>query len=191
GIEVTVHWAPAWELPPVDPVDPPVDPVDPPVDPVDPPIEPPIDPPVDPLLHAEVDGTIAFPALAFSSNSGWTEVGGGLQSLPDAGANLSDTSGYHAEYRIQPAHNGAYYLWIRGESLGGSSDSIHYGLNGIKEGSMTFLGKTWSNEQQEPVYGARVTISPGEGERVLDIWSREDGSRFFEFNLTQDANFAP
>ena len=155
------------------------------------------------ILHEEVNGLITIFAQEFQVNEGWTEIDEAvlgnttaentiiryIQSLPDTGKNLGTaTTGAHVQYRINFS-GGIYYLWMKGNNPSGSSDSISYGTDGSRIDSLNFYKKIWSNSIQGSSVRAVINVLPGV--HHLNIWSREDGTRFSEIRLTKDGAYKP
>src|SRR3990167_4345907 len=166
-----------------------------------------------PVIYQETSGLITIPADRFETNSGWADLDevvqvnnpdgtvsnitqGYLQSLPDVGVNYGSAIektvagqivyAKMAQYRINFI-GGTYYLWMKGNNPSGSSDSIQYGVDGERINSLNFYKKIWSNTIQDT--GARATITVTAGIHVLNIFEREDGTRFDKIILTNNQGY--
>jgi len=158
---------------------------------------------------AEGDGLICIEAERFSrkidvGEHAWTVVTqpagfagtGALAALPNKGAGWPKdfvTTSPRADYRIQFAKAGKYYLWLRGNAESGTEDSVHLGLDGKETSSATALtisiGKWgWSRRTMANVNGS---IDVTAGLHSLNLWMREDGAIVDRILLTPDAKFVP
>jgi hypothetical protein len=184
GIDVTVHWKPEWELPPV----------------IEPEPEPEPEPPTDfaGAIQGE-DGKASFLANAFDTNTSdslvhsWVEENGYMVASPDSGVrhDFADGLQVHLTYKIRFVKTGMHYIWIEGLYEGNaSSDSVHYGFEGQRSGDMTFLNKTWSNQRQSAEGRAEFAVT-SEGDYQFDIWMREDGTKIRTIEIVTDAGYIP
>mgnify|MGYP001574043350 CR=1 FL=1 len=183
--ELIVHYDPAWDA--VEPI--PVPEPTPAPTPEPNPEPSPIPAPTSPIWEQDASGLLTIPAAGFSKNTGWTETSGTM-STPEGSpeVNLADTSGPALEYRVKFNRAGKHYVWVHGEKPSSSSDSLYYGLAGVKVNSVNFFSKLWYNQAQD---FSLITLEVTAGEHVLNIWQREDGSKFSEIRITADASYVP
>jgi hypothetical protein len=155
----------------------------------------PVDPPVGGNVQGD-DGKVAIVATNFDANipyetHAWVNVNGYMTASPDSGFRIDpDGLAVELQYNITFVKSGVHYLWLEGAPTGASSDSVHYGLDGVYAGDLTFLNKTWSSEQQT-ASGQRAIISVTAGDHVLNIWMREDGSNFRNVEIVTDEAYTP
>ncbi|MGI9263521.1 MAG: BACON domain-containing protein, partial [Gammaproteobacteria bacterium] len=123
--------------------------------------------------------------------------GGAMQALPNNGANLNTgyaTSSPQLDFLVNFVASGKHYLWLRGIGSTDSDDSAHAGLDGTTPTSadrITRFGTSWK-WTKSTMDGVRATINvPSAGERVLNIWMREDGLILDKIVLTTDPDYKP
>ena len=113
---------------------------------------------------------------------------GAMRALPeDTRAWTTDYAGRAPElrYEILISSGGRYHLWVRANGAGGTSDSLHAGVNGIPVGT----------RQTDPDYRfvwllmGSVDLSPGH--QQVNIWVRESGITLDKILLTTDADYTP
>ncbi|MGR3219500.1 MAG: hypothetical protein ACUZ8H_06745 [Candidatus Anammoxibacter sp.] len=138
----------------------------------------------------KLDGIIKINALSFKSNEGWDEVDGWM-TVPEGGVNLQTDISTAAKltYKLTILKAGTYYIWIRGGGADASSDSINYGINGVRTATITFLNRPWSNYTQYT--NRKAILELVEGIHDLNIWVREDGVKIQEIQLTIDSEYKP
>jgi hypothetical protein len=149
-----------------------------------------------PVVYVQDEnGQIDIPATAYNSIDNkeahqWIAEGQYMVASPDSGTRYDDvTLSSKLTYKIRFTQGGQHFLWVLGGFVTASSDSLHYGVDNAKVGDMTFLDRTWSNDQQTT--GARATLDVQAGDYDLNIWMREDGSKFANILITNDPNFRP
>jgi len=174
--DLIVHYDPSWDA--IEPVPVPV--------PV--PTPTPIPEPISPIWEQDANGLLSIPATGFSTNTGWTEIGGWMQALPDAGVNLTDLSGPALTYKVKFTRSGLSYLWVHGFKVDASGDSIYIAIDGVRISSVSFYAKEWSNVSQE---SAVISFQATAGEHTISAHQREDGTKFSEIRVSSDANYHP
>ena len=162
------------------------------------------------ILYTESAGRVTIEAENYYSRapgsgtlegSSWDELTGGgsegagyMQLLPDIGRNINaDIELYapHLSYEVDFSAGGSYYLWIKGLSFDGGSDSVHYGLNGVA------LSSDSSSALRVPNTGSFSWQSMlGSGARpadkhTIDLWMREDGAAIDRLLLTDSSSYDP
>ena len=137
----------------------------------------------------------------------WATVAGGVgasvQATPDTGRNLGDFAQYAAngprlKYGVTLPAAGRYYLWVRGRGVAGdvgSSDSMHFGLNGGRVASAEALvvpteQLAWSNARFRTSERAYIDVASA-GPATINLYMREDGTVLDRFLLTSDPNYVP
>lgn len=173
------------------------------------------------ILYYESDGRVVIETERYFGNregSGpaegitWVDLTGEgsmgegfLQALPDGGISINGHSNIeanspHLSYQVDfntPGPDTTYYLWVKGMAEYSSSDSIHYGLDGVSISSESANAArlvqsgvfTWLSETKA---GPRPTVTvPSAGTHTLDIWMREDGAKIDRLLLTTDMNYDP
>lgn len=173
------------------------------------------------ILYYESDGQVVIEAERYFNNhqgSGlaegitWIDFAGEgamgegfLQALPDGGININghsdiEANSPHLSYQVDfntPGPDTTYYLWVKGMAEGSSSNSIHYGLDGVSISSENanapqlvqgdaFAWLSETNDGSIP----EVTV-PSAGIHTLDIWMREDGAKIDRLLLTTDVDYDP
>ncbi|WP_416399446.1 chitobiase/beta-hexosaminidase C-terminal domain-containing protein [Allohahella sp. A8] len=108
-----------------------------------------------------------------------------------------DTLSAGLEYRIRFDQPGSYAIWIRGDGPDGSSDSVHFGLNGeaIAAGKAitSFYPRgqlDWSRYSQATGKNAVITI-PSAGVHTFNVWMRETGFIIDRVLLTKNTGYTP
>ncbi len=121
---------------------------------------------------------------------------GYMQGLPDDNFVFSDwaTTSPELQYAIVFNHATTHYVWVRGYSHDTSSDSVHWGLNGVTNAGQ---GINWIS-QNEWVWTNRVTAGTvatinitATGTNIFSLWMREDGARIDRIVITTNAGFRP
>ncbi|MGB7343804.1 MAG: hypothetical protein WBD20_06305 [Pirellulaceae bacterium] len=137
-----------------------------------------------------------------------------LEALPDSRATHDDKitvgENFFSEpgqagvltYRVNFAHPGRYYVWVRHLSTGSEDNGIHVGLNG----SWPDSGKNWqttkkrkwaweSRQRTKEVHtGIRYNLYldiANAGEHQIHFSVREDGFEFDKFVLASDRDYEP
>ncbi|MHC4656777.1 MAG: hypothetical protein ACYS91_17430, partial [Planctomycetota bacterium] len=173
------------------------------------------------ILYYESDGRVVIETERYFGNregsgsaegttwvnlTGEGSMGEGfLQALPDEGISINGHSNIeadspHLSYQIDfntPGPDTTYYLWVKGMAEYNSSDSIHYGLDGVSISSESANAArlvqgdvfTWLSETKGGPRPA-VTVTSA-GTHTLDIWMREDGAKIDRLLLTTDMNYDP
>jgi regulation of enolase protein 1 (concanavalin A-like superfamily) len=113
----------------------------------------------------------------------------GLQALPDSGQTLAPGTSPHATYQVNIQTAGTYYLWVAGRGPNGNGDSVHAGLNGSQQGTVTGFPTGGSSSPAWRQMPGSVNLSAGI--HTIDLWAAEDGAEVFKIMLTQDNNFVP
>jgi len=152
------------------------------------------------------DGSGSAEGITWVDLTGEGSMGEGfLQALPDGGISINGHSNIeanspHLSYQIDfntPGPDTTYYLWVKGMAEYSSSDSIHYGLDGVSISSESANAArlvqgdvfTWLSETKA---GPRPAVTiPSAGTHTLDIWMREDGAKIDRLLLTTDMNYDP
>ena len=159
-------------------------------------------------VFQETGGLVAIEAEHYHSNvsrSSKTWVtgseggasGGESVSVADVNSGYSgSTEGNSPEltYEIQFDTAGTYYVWIKGSASGGSSDSIHVGLDGEYLQTSDAItgfnsGGNWSNNTMDS-HAATITVDSA-GVHQLNLWMREDGFKADKIILTTDSGYTP
>ena len=107
----------------------------------------------------------------------WPEGGSGPGSPRDA-------SGAILTYPIRINQAGVYMVCVRGWSLGGESNGVHLGINGILAGEGAGASNMsgfrphhqwiWEDGRKEG-FQVPATLELGKGDHVLYVWNRDDG----------------
>ncbi len=128
---------------------------------------------------------------AFRTAQPGFEGSGYLKAEPDSGTNIN--SGYSStspelQYQVNLPRSGTYFVWIRGYGLGGSSDSVHFGIDGTEIDTTDRIGSfpsswTW---MQDTMDGEKAYFTAEKGTHTLSIWMREDGFMIDKIILTDD-----
>lgn len=153
-------------------------------------------------FESDENGLIKIPLASCENTPGeiykWEPIDNGqpdkpkvwLQALPEGdniGAQIEKSPKISCNIKVVEA--GTYYLWIRGEGDDASSDSINYGIDGVRLGAITFFNQPWSKDRQNHDEDAMVVLK--EGSQLLDIWPREPGTKIAIAVLTKDVNYIP
>jgi lysophospholipase L1-like esterase len=168
-------------------------------------------PPADPGAFIESSGQLVietehYETKLMRSNHEWAlrvdKAGfagsGYMQAEPDTGASINTgfaSTSPELIYRAQFATPGTYYLWIRGQALGGTDDSLHAGVDGQAVASADGINNITRNAwgwTQSTIDGppATLTISTA-GVHTIHLWMREDGLRVDRLLLRTDASATP
>ena len=116
---------------------------------------------------------------------------GYLQALPDewpeGGSGPSsprDASGARLTYTIRINTAGKYYVYVRGLSMGGESNGVHIGIDGVLSGTEAGASNmsgfrphhtwVWENQRKDG-YQEPATLDLSQGDHVLNVWNRDDG----------------
>jgi hypothetical protein len=125
---------------------------------------------------------------------------GFMQALPDerpedknGPGSPRDNSGAELSYPVRITSGGAYYVYVRGMSIGGESNGIHVGVDGklagMEAGASNMSGFRphnqwcWENRRKEG-YAEPATIMLTRGDHIIHVWNRDDGFRFDKIMLT-------
>ncbi len=101
------------------------------------------------------------------------------------------------DYQVEFVKAGTYYVWVHGQAAAQAAlngDSLHLGLNGkLIKSSSRITGFTQDYSWVNKTMARRVaTLNiPAPGTYTLNVWMREDGTRFDALALTNDAKFVP
>lgn len=164
------------------------------------------------MVHRSVDGIITIHPIDYKENTGWLEIDEFVEvenddgtfkqvketylTTLDKGINLgTKITGVKASYVVELSQEGNLFLWMEGNNPSGSSDSVNYGVDGVRLGTLTFYKEKWfvgdwANDRQYVTDGRAVVFIP-EGKHTLDIFSREDGTKFREIRITNDSDYIP
>ena len=140
------------------------------------------------LVHQQDEnGMVSIPAVSYdkittTDTHGWENVDGGLQVLPNDGVKVNDASGPGIEYKVNFVKGGTHHIWVSGEWMGSGSDSLHCGLDGVISCRISL---------KENELWAKGSFDATLGDHILNIWMREDGTKFSAIILTTDLNFVP
>jgi len=123
--------------------------------------------------------------------SGW----GYMDGTPDNNLTFTNwpVTSPELRYEINFSAAGSYRVWVRAHGTNGSSDSVHWGLNGISN----TVGITWNSYNNwvwtnQTTAGSSATITvPGAGMHTLNLWMREDGAKIDRVAISSDTNFQP
>lgn len=144
--------------------------------------------------YLELTESVTFPiviqANEFFDNTGWIQDYSWMTTF-EAGVNFGvDISDAPVlTYKLSVVVSGTYYIWLRGEGVDVSSDSVNYGINGAREATITFIDRPWSNYTQYTNIVATIELAAGDN--ILNIWMREDGVKIKEIRITDDPNYVP
>ncbi len=147
------------------------------------------------------DWSLANSELNFSGSGYMTSVADGFDS-----GNIS--SGSRLSWDVEFATIGTYWVWMRMQQHGESSDSIHIGLDGtaqsVAQGGMgtNASGWVWANAYANQSMNLRVFLNVSSpGRHTVDVWIKESGVDFDRLELTtsqvwlpptvQPANYSP
>ena len=110
----------------------------------------------------------------------WPEGGSGPSSPRDA-------SGARLAYPIRINTPGKYRVYVRGLSMGGESNGLHVGVDGVLvgrgPGASNMSGFrphdrwVWENGRKDG-YEQPATLDLSRGDHRLHVWNRDDGFRF-------------
>jgi glycosidase len=157
----------------------------------------------------ESDGTVFIEAEDFSaniprSNHTWVVTNNlagfsgtaFAHALPDdgtdAGPNITNST--ELAFDIQFTTAAVHRLWTRVYATNGTSDSIHYGLNGQTGVSDRISWTTYSNwfwAHTNPAGVAAAFSVASTGTHTVNVWMREDGARVDRIAVITDPNFEP
>lgn len=131
---------------------------------------------------------------------------GFLQAMPDdGGININghsdiEANSPHLSYQVDfntPGPDTTYYLWVKGMAEGSSSNSIHYGLDGVSISSenasapQLAQGDVFAWLSQTSDSSIPMVTVPSAGIHTLDVWMREDGAKIDRILLTTDVDYDP
>ena len=156
--------------------------------------------PIDTSFDEELNGLLTVLAINFESNNNfghlnynWIQEGNLMVATPVDMLRFDSPTDPHQSpmltYNIRITTGGAYYLWVKGVKVSGTSDSFHFGIDGVFLDSMTLLDDPWSNLLQDYENRAMITLNPGD--YVFNVWMREDGTKLEEFVFAKDPNWTP
>jgi lysophospholipase L1-like esterase len=159
------------------------------------------------------DGLVAMEAEHFhvqkaeGQKYGWSVVssanyagGQAIQALPEDSVRYEYTSltnSARADYQIQFATAGTYYVWVRGMGPNGSSDSLHVGINGVVVSSGASLSdfQPWGSVKWASLQNGtttRITLQvPSAGLHTFNLWMRESGTVADKIVLTRESAWVP
>lgn len=158
--------------------------------------------------HTFGEGCLVFEAEDFSTNfsprssHSWTNAdaipafagAGYMDSVPDNDLVFTNwpVTSPELQYELVFAQTGTYRVWVRAFGSGGTSDSVHWGLNGKTNATgiswTTYNAWTWTNNTA----GAAATIAvTNTGSSRLNLWMREDGAKIDRVAISSDTNFQP
>jgi len=157
--------------------------------------------------HVVSDGVVVFEAEDFTtnlsprSNHQWVysnqvagSSGGYMEGSPDNGLVFTNwpVSSPELQHQINFSQTGTYRIWVRAYGNDGSSDSVHWGLNGKTNATgiswTTYNAWIWTNNTA----GSPATIGvTNTGLSSLNLWIREDGARIDRVAISIDTNFQP
>lgn len=119
---------------------------------------------------------------------------GYMEGTPDTDAIFTNwpTTSPELQYEVVFPTNGIYRVWIRAYGTGGTSDSVHWGL----DGKSNAVGISWSTYNAwiwaTNASGAPATLTvTSAGPHTLNLWMREDGALIDRVALAADTNFQP
>ncbi len=144
------------------------------------------------------NGIFKIPVVYYQENVAstthqWELVDSVWMTTPEAesntnlGTDISDAP--KLSYRLKVDNPGEYYLWIKGAGPDANADSVNYGIDGERTGTITFLDRDWSNHTQYT--NTKATVILPSGVHTLDIWMREDSTRIMLIEVAQDAEHIP
>ena len=118
-----------------------------------------------------------------TSFSGYTGTSA-MQATPNNKLKITEsieTTSPQLDYQVNFDRAGPQTLWIRGYGSGGSSDSVHAGLNGVATITGIGVSRTgWG-------WVSRTIDVPSAGVHTINIWMREDGVRIDKIVVNQGA----
>lgn len=158
--------------------------------------------------YSIVDGIAIFEAEEFTANlsprsshqweffnlvAGYSGTGY-LEGTPDNNFVFTNwpVTSPELQYEVIFPTSATYRVWIRAYGLDGSSDSVHWGLDGTSNA----VGLSWSTYNTwiwaTNAGGAPATITvTNAGLHTFNLWMREDGARIDRVALASDPNFQP
>jgi len=138
----------------------------------------------------DLEYPITIKAIDHVLNNGWLTDQQWLYT-DNAGVNLGTniSNAPLVTYDLVLVENKLLYIWILGDPPDASSDSVNYGINGSRIATITFINRTWSNYTQYT--NTKALLDLVAGDYKLNIWSREDGTRISEIQITDDPNYNP
>ena len=167
------------------------------------------------IFAEDQDGRVVIEAEHYASNTqkngvAWEErsmsgaSGGVAMTTPNQNKSFVDgyvSSSPKLTYQVELDSAGLFYVWIRGSSPDGNSDSCHVGMDGLEVSTAKKIAKfetrnTWVWSSRVEPYSAgvngRSAISVGQGgAHSLELYLREDGFNVDKIVLTRDPNFIP
>ncbi|KAB7627888.1 Ig-like domain-containing protein [Alkalilimnicola sp. S0819] len=120
-----------------------------------------------------------------------------MRSTPNNGTRLDSglaSRSPRLDYEIEFRQAGTHYLWLRGLGASGDDDSVHVGLNGLRQdGGNSIANFSPSNGWSNLRMGQHVAVLniPAPGRHTLNVWMREDGFELDRILLTADASYLP
>jgi hypothetical protein len=140
---------------------------------------------VPPLVSGAGPGSF----LTQSSLAGYN----GTAYLASSGGNTTTPpENERADYTVNFTVAGTYYVWQRGYSVDGSSDSVFIGLDGTWSGALHENGITdqwiWSDGVQTGVRTINVATT---GQHTINLWVREPGHGVDGIYVTQSSGAIP
>jgi len=154
------------------------------------------------------EGALVFEAEEFSTNHSprtaheWTFTNltpgyagsGYMEGTPDDNLVFTNwaVASPELQYQINFPQVGTYKVWVRAYALGGTNDSVHWGLNGRTNSTgiswTTYNAWIWTGNTA----GAQATIAvTNTGSSTFNLWIREDGAKIDRVAISSDTNFQP
>ncbi len=109
-----------------------------------------------------------------------------IDAQPDNGTKYKQGHGPRLDFPILVEAPGEWYAWVRWQGRGGSSDSFYLGVDTQVLGEFGRHGGDWIWQRLE----GNVSFER-DGQHVLNIWMREDGTLIDKLVLTRDADWQP
>ncbi len=132
-----------------------------------------------------------------SDTAGFTGLGF-LRAEVDRGVEVTSaipTSSPEAQYQVQVADTGTYYVWLRVYTTGSGDDTVHLGLNGHVSSTADKITTSTRNSwvwTRATLDGVNASINIGTaGIQTVNLWMQEDGMRVDRILLTKSSSFTP
>ncbi|MFZ5376121.1 MAG: PKD domain-containing protein [Patescibacteria group bacterium] len=156
----------------------------------------------------ETAGNVSMEAEHFMSNASttigsWNAATALASYTGESYITTTDSNVWRSEYQLNDSPMvsyeinfstpGTYYLWVRTNNPSGTSDSVHFGLNNARVGTMELsnVGSWgWSRTLRMSSSPASITVSSA-GTHTFNIWMREDGTNVDKIILTTNASYTP
>ncbi len=95
------------------------------------------------------------------------------------------------EFRVEFAHTGTHYVWVRGLAPSTDSNEIHVGLNGAADPNADNIDIPTPLNQANWSDGSHTINVPSTGNHAVRVWMGEDGVIVDKIVLTTDSGYTP